>query len=87
MKIYYGVEDNYKDITKKVVFCNRDKENKSYIIPSNDVKRSELFGDHIYGVMKHILIITYNKDKDVYQIKRYNDDVDIFISRKEYMEL
>lgn len=87
MKIYYGIEDSYKDVTRKIVFCKRDRDNINYVIPSNDVKRSELLGDHLYGILKHIIILTYNKEKDMYTIKRYNDDVDVFISRKEYMEI
>lgn len=86
MKIYYGVEDCYMDITKKVVFCKRDKDNNNYFISSDDVHRASIFGDPVYGVLKHIITISYDKTRNTYKIKRYEDNVDILISRKEYEE-
>lgn len=54
MIIYYGVEGNYTDVT----YIAKVKLLKNGIlkIPKNDVKRAEILGDPIYGIVKHIKI-------------------------------
>ena len=54
MEILYGIEGNYKNITDTVK--NIVLTNKNFTIPSNDVERSILFGDHIFGTLKHLKI-------------------------------
>lgn len=86
IKILYGIENSYLDITKKVVFCKRDKEGKNYIIPSNDLKRSELFGDPAYGFVKNIIIIKEKRGiNDIYTVKTYSENQQILIDREEYL--
>lgn len=55
MEILYGIEGNYKNITdivKNIVLLN----NNNFTIPSSDGERANLFGDHIYGTLKHLKI-------------------------------
>lgn len=74
MKIYYGVPYFYKDITELCYTkCLKDKEILTF--PNEDIKRSELFGDPIYGVRKHILVILENRVK----IFRENDLFCLFL--------
>ena len=55
MKIYYGIKDNYTDVTE-IVYNKCIKDN--YIsITGDDQKRNELFTDVIPNVRKHILIV------------------------------
>ena len=62
--IKYGIRDNYIDVTyialEKCVYNNR------IIIPSNDHKRAELFGDPVPFTLKSIFIDNtdgeYNKN-------------------------
>jgi FkbM family methyltransferase len=68
--IKYGIRDNYIDVTyialEKCVYNNR------IIIPSNDHKRAELFGDPVPFTLKSIFIDNtdgeYNKNK-LYKIQ------------------
>lgn len=79
MIIFYGIEDNYVDVTKKVLLYNylfHDKELKKIYIPSKDVKRSFIFGDHVYGKVKNILI----KDKNGDTLYDENTDIEFSIN-------
>lgn len=58
MKFYYGVENNYLDITVLVILnCIVDG---IITILENDIYRSNLFTDPIYGTLKHIKYIDNN---------------------------
>jgi len=52
---FYGIRGNYVDVTSKMY--NRLNEKNYITIPTTDVERVTTFGDHIYGVKKHILIV------------------------------
>jgi len=55
MSIYYGIENNYIDVT---YICHlRLKEDGVITIPASDDKRANIFGDPVYGVVKHIKIL------------------------------
>lgn len=57
IKILYGVESNYTDVTDTALFLCCD-EKKQLTIPKGDHERGALFGDTVPGVLKHIRIIT-----------------------------
>jgi hypothetical protein len=61
MRILYGIENNYLDITEKVF--NNYIFNNTIIIPSCDIKRANIFGDPIHGIEKHIIIEENDKKK------------------------
>jgi hypothetical protein len=71
IQIFYGIEDKYRDVTyESYKFMN--KENKIYI-PKGDLARGAIYGDFIYGVLKHVKIIIDDeviilKDTDEYEI-------------------
>lgn len=54
MKVFYGTETKYVDVTyichKKLV------KNNILTIPKSEYERAKIFGDPIYGVLKHIKI-------------------------------
>jgi len=54
MKIFYGIENNYTDVT----YIAKIKLLKNGIlkIPQNDVTRAQIFGDPLFGILKHIKI-------------------------------
>jgi FkbM family methyltransferase len=54
MKIFYGVENNYVEITGQVL--EKCLKNNEIYIPSNDNLRAVMFGDPLYGVLKNIKI-------------------------------
>jgi FkbM family methyltransferase len=60
MKIYYGVQGYYRDIT--FAYCTYNLRDFSIVIPALDYERSEKIGDHLPGVEKHILIVPDNKE-------------------------
>lgn len=60
IEIFYGIENNYKDITD-FVLKNLVKDNV-IIIPKNERSRSKLFGDPIPYFLKHIVFYE-NKNK------------------------
>lgn len=91
MKILYGVENNYLDITDKVKEICYNSDIQEFVIPKTDEERAYLFGDPIYGVVKHILIfhtiyddisdmsnISNTNKKEI--IQRYDNDASIRIS-------
>jgi hypothetical protein len=64
LKIFYGVENNYADVTDKfLTYCFYLKKQKytEAIIPKTDNARSIIFGDPIIGRLKKI-IINYKKE-------------------------
>lgn len=65
VKILYGIENNYVDVTN---IC-KEKLNINGIIniPPDDVLRANIFGDHIHGTLKHILIgnIKYPQNENI----------------------
>ena len=62
MKIFYGIEEEYIDVTK---VCHLKLiVNGILTIPVGDDNRAEIFGDPLYGVVKHIKI-----GNDVYDHK------------------
>ena len=82
LEIKYGVEGNYRDITKWVIrYCIiRNK----ICISKDDNLRAYVFGDHIPGVLKHIIFIDnvngierrYNHNEDIEYELNFRIDVD-----------
>jgi FkbM family methyltransferase len=74
LKILYGIENNYRDITKKALIYHAKHNKSSNIlhIPTNDNLRASMFGDHIFGVLKHIVI-----DNQIYD---HNTEINIDIT-------
>lgn len=72
MRILYGSQDKYKDITE---ICYKKFQYKNQIcIPDDDNNRAQLFGDPIWGTLKKIRIEHNNI------IKEYDDKQTIFIN-------
>lgn len=59
MKIYYGVENDYQDVTNYFI---KDR----IFIPTNDNQRCLLFGDPLPNVLKHIKIEDDDKNIQIY---------------------
>ena len=57
--IQYGVEGNYKDVTRLAVLLCRGTLSNNIIIPSGDFQRANLFGDHIVDTLKHVRVFTH----------------------------
>lgn len=78
LEILYGVENNYRDITRKALLIHSRTKNLSNIltIAPDDNKRAQTFGDHIYGTLKHI-IVKHNGTEEKYE---YNREVVVDIS-------
>ena len=55
MKFYYGIKNNYNDITS-IVYNNFIKDD-SVIIPIGDLLRASYFIDHLVQIKKHIKVI------------------------------
>ena len=55
MKFFYGIENNYIDVTFEVLE-NCLSEN-IISIPLSDTERSAIFGDHLFGIVKNIKVI------------------------------
>lgn len=54
MQVYYGVEEKYTNVTNIAVEkCLRDN---ILTIPKTELARSNIFGDPLYGTLKHIKI-------------------------------
>lgn len=60
MKIYYGIQGYYRDIT--FAYCTYNLRDFSIVIPALDSERSQKIGDHIPDVEKHIVVIPDNKE-------------------------
>lgn len=54
-RVLYGVYGNYNDVTDKAISKAITE------IPACDGTRAGLFGDHLYGVRKHVLLFTDGK--------------------------
>jgi FkbM family methyltransferase len=70
MKIYYGVENEYQDITNYFI---KDQ----IFIPSNDADRSLIFGDPKPNLLKHIKI-----EDDERNIQLYSSDESVYLTKK-----
>lgn len=55
VNIYYGVEGQYKDVTLDALHKCPKKDN-TLVIPAGEEERARLFGDPVYGKVKHILV-------------------------------
>jgi len=54
VSVLYGVEDQYKDVTRLCMFhCTKEGILR---IPKTDLERAQIFGDHVPGVFKHIIV-------------------------------
>ena len=74
MRIYYGVEGRYHDVTHLVLTRCIVGFNTA-AIPCDDAHRCELFGDPVHDVVKHIKIV----DKNVSTIYDHTKSVTITI--------
>lgn len=74
MEIYYGIEGHYIDVTYK---CHvKLKKDNIITIPSTDIARARVFGDPIYGKVKHIKYKDrIYKDDEVAKIRVVNKPV------------
>ncbi len=71
VQIKYGVVGRYRDITKWVIrFC---VIRNTIYIPKDDSIRAHVFGDHLYGIYKHIIL----KDNVNGIERRYEHNEDI----------
>lgn len=54
VSVLYGVEEQYKDVTRLCMFhCTKEGILR---IPKTDFDRAQIFGDHVPGVLKHIIV-------------------------------
>lgn len=60
MSIFYGIKGNYVDVTDKVL--SNYVVNENIVIPNGDESRARIFGDHVYGQLKHVLVKKNNID-------------------------
>lgn len=68
MKFFYGVENNYTDVTSVIIdkmMCG----NQILILP-NDTYRANIFPDPKFGTIKHILVMDDYNNSKIY----YSDD-------------
>jgi len=85
IKIFFGIENKYIDVTyicyKKLV-----KDN-ILIIPKNDVERAKIFGDPIFGILKHIKIndkiYTENEEVNI-SLPETKENIDLSLTRKNW---
>ncbi len=71
MKIYYGIEDKYTNVT----YIAKIKLLKDGIIkiPTGDVERARILGDPIFGIVKHIKIedkIYYHDEEVILEMEQ-----------------
>ena len=60
MNIYYGIDQQYKDVTD--ICISKLNINNNIVIPSGDFERAKIFGDHLLGQKKNIKIIFSDKE-------------------------
>lgn len=75
MKVLYGIEGNYVDVTS--ICLDKLVENKILRVPKGDNERAKIFGDPVFGTLKHIKIdnTIYTSNEDVFlQIDRAEED-------------
>lgn len=68
MSVLYGVEDNYKDVTMIVLqrcIVKGFGNSQDIAIPQGDDARAAIFGDPVYGKLKHI-VVKYDGKQLVY---------------------
>lgn len=65
MKIYYGIDSNLRDITD-IVLAKAPGLSEVFVIPASDHHRANIFGDHIVGVLKKIVIVNENGERTDY---------------------
>jgi FkbM family methyltransferase len=79
LQILYGVDKIYVDMTSRALlynyFFNKNHPNQ-IILPSSDYERSNIFPDHLEGIVKHICVVLNNK-KTIY---KNSEKVEIDIS-------
>lgn len=83
MKIYYGVENNYTDVT--YIAKIKLLKNGLLKIPKNDVIRAQILGDPIFGTVKHIKIedrLYYQDEEIILEIP----DEDLSQDRKNWWD-
>lgn len=75
--ILYGIEKAYVDVTRKAILYHYlfNKNNK-FRLPSSDDDRCNIFGDHLYGVVKHLIVVGSNGSKR-YDDGKLLDNIDI----------
>ena len=52
MKIYYGIDNNLRDITD-IVLAKAPGLSEVFVIPASDNSRAKIFGDHLPGILKN----------------------------------
>ena len=65
MKFFYGIENNYVDITNIVL--EKCLKNNIINIPLSDTEKANIFGDHILGVLKDIKVIFDDNTVKIYK--------------------
>lgn len=74
MRIYYGVEGHYQDVTRlALVHCVIGIN--TVAIPCGEGHRCKLFGDPVPGVLKHIKVV----DKNVSTICNHTESITMTI--------
>ena len=71
MKVLYGVRNAYMDVTHSSFLYNFlfNKKNRTQLhLPGLDTERTNIFNDHLEGIIKHIVIV----DKDNTEHTFYN---------------
>ena len=59
LKVFYGVEKAYMDVTNRALMYNFmfNKTQKGKLcLPTHDGERNNVFNDHLEGILKHIII-------------------------------
>lgn len=79
MIILYGIASKYKDVTVDVLNCPKD--GNVFVIPDGDYERSQIFGDPVHGIVKHIIVKT-----DLYTEKKYESDKKVFIDYQDLFQ-
>jgi FkbM family methyltransferase len=61
MKIYYGIDSKLRDITDVVLA--KTPGHPVFTIPASDLSRANIFGDHLPGVLKKVVIVNENGER------------------------
>ena len=61
MKIYYGIDSNLRDVTDIVLA--KSAGHHIFTIHASDMSRANIFGDHLPGVLKKIVIVNDNGER------------------------
>lgn len=61
-KILYGVPGKYKNVTA-LALAKCVSHVKILTVPLGDANRSALFGDHLYGTLKHIVVVADGQER------------------------